>query len=304
MNSGRTCSVFLAASLCTLSAACFGRQEAFYGVEGTVGWERLTGDSVVVLAAGDIAVCDGDGDERTAAMLDTLAGTVLTLGDHAYRNGTAEEFRDCYDPTWGRHKGRTHPTPGNHEYHSPDAAPYFAYFGAAAGPAGRGYYSFELGAWHVISLNSNVAMDTGSPQDRWLRADLAAHPRRCTLAFWHHPRFSSGPHGPTSDVAPLWRTLAEGGVDVVLQGHDHGYERFVPMTAEGTPDSARGIRSFVVGGGGAPVYPYTGRAEGSQSRYNVGWGIGRFTLRDASYEWELILASDGTSVDHGGERCR
>lgn len=303
MISGRRCSALFAVSLAILTAGCFGQREALFGTEGAGGWKRFAGDSVVVLAAGDIALCDGVGDERTAAMLDTLAGTVLALGDQVYPAGTAEQFRDCYGPSWGRHKARTYPAPGNHEYRSPNAAPYFAYFGDAAGPAGRGYYSFNLGAWHVISLNSNVAMDEESAQQRWLRADLAANPRRCTLAFWHHPRFSSGPHGPTPDVAPLWRTLAQAGVDVVLQGHDHGYERFVPMTADGTPDATRGIRSFVIGGGGASLYPFVHTAAGSQSRYNLGWAIGRFTLRDESYEWELILAWDGTSVDRGGEVC-
>jgi hypothetical protein len=290
------------ACVAAMPLTCSGRTEASFGSEGAAG-RRLTGDSVVVLAAGDIGVCDGDGDSRTAALLDTLGGTVLMLGDGAYPSGTAAQYRDCYGSTWGRHKARTYPAPGNHEYRTRGAADYFAYFGRRAGPPGRGWYSFDLGAWHVVSLNSNVPMDPGSAQVRWLRADLAANKRACTLAFWHHPRFSSGPHGPTSEVAPLWRVLADAGADVVLQGHDHAYERFIPMNAEGLPDPVRGIRSFVVGIGGAPLYPYVRAAEGSQSRYNLGWGVARFTLRADSYEWELITAT-GESVDRGGERCR
>jgi acid phosphatase type 7 len=291
------------AALLLVTASCGGCRQAFFSKEGWITGTPPAGDSVVVLAAGDIARCDGSGDEQTAAMLDTLRGVVLALGDNAYYSGTEAEYRDCYDPTWGRHRARTRPAPGNHEYGTPGAAGYFAYFGELAGPPGRGWYSFDLGAWHVVSLNSNVAMSPGSEQERWLREDLAAHPSRCTLAFWHHPRFSSGPHGAQHRVAPLWQALYEAGADVVLQGHDHGYERFSRMASDGRLDPARGIRSFVAGGGGAELYPYVRAARGSQSRYNRGWSVLRLTLRADSYEWEVLTPDRTQPLEHGGEAC-
>ena len=258
----------------------------------------------VLLAAGDVARCGQAGDDTTAALLDTLAGTVLALGDQAYGRGSAAEYRDCYDPSWGRHRARTRPAPGNHEYGSGGAAPYFAYFGDAAGPAGRGYYSMDIGAWHVVSLNSNVAMHPGSAQAQWLQADLAAHPSRCTLAFWHHPRFSSGKHGSDPDVAPLWDVLADAGADVVLAGHDHVYERFARMSADGAVDDVNGIRSFVVGTGGADLYPFRDvPVAGSEVRYNERFGVLRLTLRDDGYAWAFIPVGGGAPIDAGEEQC-
>jgi hypothetical protein len=258
----------------------------------------------VLLAAGDVARCRQTGDDTTAAMLDTLAGTVLALGDQAYSRGSVTEYRDCYGPSWGRHRARTRPAPGNHEYGSGGAAPYFAYFGDAAGPAGRGYYSMDLGGWHIISLNSNVAMHRDSPQAQWLRADLAAHQSRCTLAFWHHPRFSSGPHGSDPDVAPLWAILAAAGTDVVLAGHDHTYERFAPLSADGRLDDAHGIRSFVVGTGGADLYPFRDvPVSGSEMRYNERFGVLRLTLRADGYAWAFIPVGGVAPIDSGDEQC-
>lgn len=295
-------SILLAALLAVTS--CGGCRQAYFGSEGMLVEPSPAGDSVVVLAAGDIATCDGEGDERTAAMLDTLPGVVLAVGDNAYYAGTAAEYRDCYAPTWGRHRARTRPAPGNHEYGTPGAAGYFAYFSELAGPPGRGWYSFDLGAWHLVSLNSNVSMAPGSDQDRWLRADLAAHSSRCTLAYFHHPRFSSGPHGSYPSVEPLWRALYEAGADVVLQAHDHGYERFLLMAPDGRPDPQHGLRSFVVGGGGARLYPYRGTVAGSQSRYDRGWSVLRLTLRAGSYEWELLTPGGPQPLEHGGDACR
>jgi hypothetical protein len=258
----------------------------------------------VLLAAGDVARCRQAGDDTTAALLDTLAGTVLALGDQAYSRGSAAEYRDCYHPSWGRHRARTRPAPGNHEYGSTGAAPYFAYFGDAAGPSGRGYYSMDIGGWHVISLNSNVAMHAGSAQARWLQADLATHPSRCTLAFWHHPRFSSGTHGSDPDVAPLWQVLADAGADVVLAGHDHIYERFARMSADGAVDDVNGIRSFVVGTGGADLYPFRDvPVVGSEVRYNERFGVLRLTLRDDAYAWAFIPVGGGAPIDAGEEQC-
>jgi hypothetical protein len=190
-------------------------------------------DVHVLVGAGDIAVYGSPGDEATAALLDGIAGTVVTLGDNVYADGTPSEFANCYDPSWGRHKGRTKPAVGNHEYHTPGAAGYFGYFGPAAGDPSKGYYSYNLGAWHIVVLNSNCTYvggcHAGSPQERWLRADLAAHPTTCTLAYWHHSRFSSGYQGSTAAVQSLWQALYAFGADIVLAGHDHSYERFAPI---------------------------------------------------------------------------
>jgi hypothetical protein len=281
-----------------------GCHQAYFGVEGTVRGPITPGDSVVVLAAGDIASCGTPGDERTAAILDTIPGLVLALGDNAYTDGSAAEYRACYTPTWGRHLERTRSIPGNHDYHTPGAAAYYAYFGERAGPVGRGWYSFDRGAWHIVALNTSASMAAGSEQERWLRADLAAHPRRCTLAVMHHPRFSSGLHGDNRSVAPLWRALYEAGADVVLSGHDHVYERFLRMAPDGRVDPERGIRSFVVGTGGAHHIGFYRRAAGSQARFDRDWGVLKLTLRADRYEWEFITATDGRSLDHGEEACR
>src|SRR5262245_63844788 len=182
----------------------------------------------VLVGAGDIAACDNDGDERTAKLIDRIEGTVFTLGDNVYPSGSAEQFAQCYEPSWGRFKARTRPAPGNHDYRTPGAAAYFAYFGEAAGDPKKGYYSYDLGTWHVIVVNSNCkeigGCQKGSPQEKWLKEDLAAHPTLCTVAMWHHPRFSSSSeHGNDPAMADIWRTLQAGGVDLVLAGHDHTY---------------------------------------------------------------------------------
>jgi 3',5'-cyclic AMP phosphodiesterase CpdA len=259
---------------------------------------------VVVVAAGDIAVCHAQGDEQTAALADSIGGQVLALGDNAYPGGSRRDYALCYAPSWGRLRARTHPTPGNHDYLAAGAAPYFGYFGAAAGPPGVGYYSFDLGGWHLVSLNSNVGTEPGSPQERWLRADLAAHPARCTLAFWHHARFSSGPHGSTVRMAGMWRVLQEAGAELVLSGHDHHYERFAPMDADGRVDRRHGVRSFVVGTGGGETYPFLRQlVPGSEARWAGGFGLLKLVLEADRYEWEFV-AVGGRRVDHGHGQCR
>ena len=278
--------------------------QAYLGAEGTVAGPVAPGDSVVVLAAGDIASCGTPGDERTAALLDTIPGVILALGDNAYSSGSAAEYRDCYAPTWGRHLDRTRAAPGNHDYHTPGAAAYYAYYGERAGPAGRGWHGFDVGAWHVVMLNTSAPMGAGSAQERWLRDDLAAHPGRCALAVLHHPRFSSGLHGDNRSVTPLWRALYEAGVDVVLSGHDHVYERFQRMTPDGRPDPERGIRSFVVGTGGAHHVGFYRRSPGSEVRLDRTWGVLKLTLRADRYEWEFVSAADGRALDHGEDPCR
>jgi hypothetical protein len=256
--------------------------------------------SEVFVGAGDIAVCGSAGTEATARLLDGIGGTVFAAGDIAYLEGTAQQFRDCYDPTWGRQKFRTRPAPGNHEYLSPGAAPYFAYFGALAGPPGLGYYSFPLGAWHAISLNSNVSVTQGSAQGQWLRADLSSSPTKCTIAYWHHPLFTSGPNGDNTEMRDFWRMLYAAGVDIILNGHDHLYERFAPQDPDGIPDPAHGIRQFTVGTGGAPLYDLVRIAPNSEVRLKS-FGVLKLTLSAETYQWEFIGVSG--AGDSGSGSC-
>jgi 3',5'-cyclic AMP phosphodiesterase CpdA len=261
----------------------------------------------VLVGAGDIAACDSDGDEKTAALLDRIEGTVFTLGDNAYPAGTPEEFAKCYEPTWGRHRKRTRPAAGNHDYRIDGAAGYFSYFGASAGDPSRGYYSYDLGKWHVVVLNSNCkeldGCAAGSSQEKWLRQDLAAHAAPCTLAMWHHPRFSSGEHGDIQAMADLWRTLSEEGVDVALAGHDHDYERFAPMDGDGKPDPARGMRSFIVGTGGKSSYVFDKIHPTSEVRNGETFGVLKLTLHPTSYNWEFVPVEGGTFRDSGSASC-
>ena len=270
--------------------------------------ERAIKDPVV-FAAGDIAHCASGGDESTARLLASTRGTVLTLGDNAYRDGTSEEFADCYDPSWGRYKHRTKPSPGNHDYQSEGAAGYFGYFGEAAGKPSRGYYSYDLGSWHVVSLNSNCeevgGCDTSSPQARWLEADLSGNAdKRCTLAYWHHPLFSSGEeHGSTPEVKPLWETLYEAGADVVLSGHEHNYERFAPQDPDGVADPERGIREFVVGTGGVSHYPILDPIANSKVHNDDTYGVLKLTLRSEGYDWRFVPVEGARFTDFGSARC-
>ena len=263
----------------------------------------------VLVGAGDIASCTSDDDEATARLLDAIDGVVVTLGDHAYEAGTPIEFEACYEPSWGRHKSRTRPVPGNHDYLTPAAAGYFGYFGARAGDPGQGYYSYNLGSWHIVALNSNCSdvggCGPGSAQERWLRADLAAHPSLCTLAYWHHPRFSSGPHGGEDAVKALWQALYEHTAEVVLAGHDHVYERFAPQTPSGEADPAAGIRQFIVGVGGGSRHRFDGPpAANSEVRHDDTFGVLKLTLRPTSYEWQFLPVAGGTFADSGTGRCR
>jgi hypothetical protein len=248
-----------------------------------------------LVAVGDIASCGSTGDEATAALVAKSPGTVALLGDISYERGTAEELARCYAPAWGRFRKQTRAALGNHDYGTGTAAAAIAYFGLPA----RGYYSYDLGAWHVVALNSNCwaagGCAAGSPQERWLRADLAAHPVACTLAYWHHPRWSSGLHGSSDAVAGLWDALAAGGADVVLAGHDHDYERFAPID---------GIRSFVVGTGGRSHYSVFRRTAGSEVVDFQTYGVLRLTLRADGYDWRFLPAAGGTFTDAGSGSCR
>jgi hypothetical protein len=261
-----------------------------------------SGDPVFV-GAGDIANCSRTQDESTAQLLDSIAGTVFTLGDNVYPDGTSTQFTDCYGPTWGRHKNRTRPSAGNHDYHVAGAAGYFNYFGAAAGDPTKGYYSYNLGTWHIIALNSEITHSAGSTQEQWLRADLAANPSMCTLAYWHKPRFSSGMHGNISSVQTFWQALYDYGADVVLSSHDHTYERFAPQNPNGQADSNRGIREFVVGTGGAGLYSFPTIQPNSQVRNNSTYGVLRLTLHATSYDWQFVPFAGQTFTDSGSANC-
>jgi hypothetical protein len=262
----------------------------------------------VFVGAGDVASCALSNDEATAQLLDGIAGTVFTLGDNAYPDGTLDEFANCYDPTWGRHKARTHPTVGNHEYNTPGAAGYFSYFGAAAGDPATGYYSFDLGAWHIIALNSNCSevggCGAGSSQEQWLRADLAAHPATCTLAYWHHPRFSSGIYGDNAKVRAFWQALYDSGADVALSAHDHNYQRFAPQDPEGVADPMQGIREFVAGTGGKDLYTFPGEpSPNTKVRNDDTFGVLKLTLRSDRYDWEFVPVAGGAFTDTGSTFC-
>jgi hypothetical protein len=264
-------------------------------------------EDTVLVGAGDIGNCRGTGDEATAALVNNIAGTVFTIGDNSYPNGTDSDFANCYDPSWGQFKARTQPAAGNHEYNTPGAVGYFNYFGAAAGDPTKGYYSYELGTWHVVVLNSNCSQVggcvAGSPQEQWLKEDLAAHQNTCTLAYWHHPRFSSGTHGNSSDLGAFWNDLYQAGADVVLNGHDHDYERFAPQTPGGISDPTQGIREFVVGTGGAAFTGFKTIAPNSQARIANTNGVLKMTLRPSSYDWEFVTAPGGTVADSGSGNC-
>jgi acid phosphatase type 7 len=265
-------------------------------------------ETVVLVGAGDIADCrDLSGAEATAKLLDQIPGTVMAVGDLAYPDGTKENFV-CYDRTWGRQKTRTRPAPGNHEFHSSAATPYFDYFGSAAGAPGDGYYSYELGAWHIVVLNSECVdvggCGNGSRQEKWLRADLAAHPVSCTLAYWHKPLFSSGgAHGNDLEVTPLWQALYDAGADVVIGGHDHNYERFALQNPQGELDPDHGIREFVVGTGGKNLRPFGTVKANSEARNNEAFGVLKLALHPTGYDWNFVSQEGKRFSDSGSTQC-
>jgi len=255
----------------------------------------------ILVGAGDIARCGSEGQEQTAALLDGIGGTVFTAGDNAYPNGRLEDYRDCYASSWGRHRNRTYPSPGNHEYDIPGATGYFEYFGARAG-SGEGYYAYSLGTWRIFSLNSEIPASAGSPQALWLEKELAAAGARCAAAYWHRPRFSSGSHGDNRDMTDLFRILYAAGVEFVIGGHDHLYERFARMSPDGVADPNNGVRSFVAGTGGTPTsMPLIVRA-GSEAQL-AAWGVVRFDLSSTGYRWQFVQAGGGAILDSGSDEC-
>jgi hypothetical protein len=270
--------------------------------------------TAILLAAGDIAQCtigsSQTADVVRAALGDAAPGqaVVATLGDNAYQSGTLDEFLRCYDPSWGQFRAITHPSAGNHEYGTPGGAGYFSYFGDAAAPQHGGYYSYDLGSWHIVVLNSNCEFvggcGVGSAQLTWLKDDLAAHRTRCTLAYWHYPLFTSGQRFlPIPATTDFWNVLYAGGADVVLNGHDHHYERFAPQTPEGQLDP-NGIREFVVGTGGATLVPQRDQViPNSQAVNGASWGVLELRLHPFSYEWKFLPIVGATYSDSGNGAC-
>lgn len=265
-------------------------------------------DATVMVGAGDIAY-DGPGAEATAKLLDRIPGTVFNLGDNAYTTGSPKEFATYYAPTWGRHLERTRPTVGNHEYRTPGAAGYYAYFGAKAGDPTKGYYSYDVNAdWHVVVVNSavggsdNPSKDLGpsSAQYQWISADLDQHRGQNVIAMWHHPTFSSGEHGDQDETQALWSLMVAKGVDITLWGHDHHYERFVPMDAKGKQDDAHGVRAFVVGTGGKSHYHFLKFAKKTTAVRNADtFGVLKLTLGKQSYDWEFVPEAGKSFTDKG-----
>src|SRR5438876_4771773 len=267
----------------------------------------------VLVGAGDIAGCKNlEGAKATAKLIEQIPGTVFTAGDLAYERGSAENFKNCYAPTWGRFKDRTKPALGNHEYANRTASGYFQYWGAQAGPAGKGYYSYDLGDWHIVALNTNCDAKSlggcaaGSPEETWLKKDLAKHPNACILAYGHHALFSSGvfkSHAVHPELKPLWEDLYAAHADLVLAGHEHSYERFAPQDPEGKADPANGIREIVVGTGGRSHDLLGFATPNSEIRDWDTFGVLKLTLLPRKYTWEFIPEEGKTFHDSGSGVC-
>jgi hypothetical protein len=268
-----------------------------------------TAATVTLVGAGDIASCNHTADSATARLVGSIAGTVFTLGDNVYPDGTIKQFLNCYDPTWGKYKKRTKPSAGNHDYyHTAGASGYFNYFGARAGAPSKGYYSYKSGSWHIVALNSNCEEVGGcgrrSAQLQWLRNDLRRNPAACTLAYWHHARFSSGKHGSDPSTAAFWRVLYNQHADVILSGHDHHYERFALQAPDGTRDREHGMRQFVVGTGGTYLRPLRAIEANSQVRNSHTHGVLKLTLKPSAYRWKFVAVAGKSFTDSGTTSCR
>ena len=301
--------ILAVAALVVLATCTDDRPPLAPTVPGAIRADLTTGGSAVLVGAGDIASCANNNDELTAQLLDGIPGTVFTAGDDAYPNGRAVDYQNCYAPTWGRHLNRTIAVLGNHEYDSSATAdPSFDYFGDRAGPRGKGYYSLDLAAWHIVVLNDNIAFAAGSEQDQWLRNDLAAHPNQCILAIWHQPYFFSNKNPSGDVILPtrkiFWDRLYAAGADLVIDGHQHQYERFAPMNPDGQTDAAYGIREFIVGTGGESSAEPAAIASNSEVRSRA-FGVMKFTLNDGGYDWQfypipgVIFSDAGSASCHG-----
>ena len=261
------------------------------------------GGPAVLIGASDIASCSNNNDEATAKLLDANEGTVMVLGDGAYSTGSAAEYANCFGPTWGRHLGRIRPTPGERDYATSGAAGYFAYFGGAAGTQTEGWYSYDLGEWHVVVLNSEVSTKDGSPQIEWLKRDLLANPRACTIAYWHDPRFYSGGSAPRSALEPAWKVLYAAGADVIVNGHSRFYERFAPQRPDEVADPAFGIRQFIAGTGGGGTSSFTSRRPNSEVIERSTFGVLKLSLGSGTYDWQFIPVAGKTFTDAGSGTC-
>jgi hypothetical protein len=264
--------------------------------------------TVTLVGAGDIAGCDFKHDSKTARLLGKIPATVFTLGDSVYPDGTRKQFRDCYDPTWGKYKKRTRPSVGNRDYETSGAEPYFDYFGWRAGKPSRGYYSYELGAWHIVALNSNCKEVGGcewrSAQGHWLRRDLDRHRARCTLAYFHHPLYASGSGYDSPEVKPFWHVLYNHHAEVILNGHAHRYERFARIKPSGARSLAKGIRQFIVGTGGAPGGSQHGPNDPRVQAKKVGApGVLKLDLGSGFYHWKFVPVAGRNYTDSGRARC-
>jgi len=273
--------------------------------------EDVLATPAVLIGAGDISVCGQVGDEITAKQVEKLLAQfpqaqVFTAGDNAQTIGELFEYTDCFDPSWGRFRKLLHPAPGNHDWYTDHGKYYFEYFGAAAGKPGLGYYSYDLGAWHIVSLNSNcddIDCSPDSPQAHWLRADLAASHAGCTLVVWHHPLYDSGVSEIQYGVETFWKIASDYGADVVVNGHDHHYERFAPLDRSGSPDSAEGMREFIVGTGGAWMHPLGPQPAISEARDNSSYGVIVFVLYPRRYDWYFLSPPGGKFTDSGSGVC-
>ena len=274
---------------------------------------NLFAADAVLVGAGDIARCGSrlQGAHATANVLDDVIedhpdALIFTVGDNAYRRGTEKEFQNCYEPTWGRHRDRTRPSVGNHEYKTRGAVPYYEYFGEAAGPAGKGYYSYSLGSWHVIALNSvcdKVGCGEDAEQYRWLERDLEQSKSYCTVAYFHHPLFSSGTHGGDEAMKPIYQLLYKHGVELVLAGHEHHYERFAPQDPDGRADPDKGIRQFIVGTGGREHRRIGKPKPNSEVRDRTSYGVLGLNLKAGSYDWKFLPIDGFSFTDEGSGRC-
>ena len=311
----RLIAVALLAAVTVIFAGC--ASLAGSGQSASADMPVIDGIGITLFAAGDIADCRQipaakTGAARTAALIagnlaNDPAALVLALGDTSYPAGLPEEYENCYAPTWGRFKAQTLPAPGNHEYYTKGAPGYFGYFGALAGPEQRGYYSKDVGNWHLVSLNSNLRPPASTAQQAWLVEDLAQLRRRnadgCVLAYWHHPVYSSGGHGNNAHMRATWQALMAARADVVLSAHDHDYERFAPQDADANRDERNGIRSFVVGTGGAELDPFTLTKPHSQAQENLTHGVLKMVLKRAGYEWAFLPVDGKPARDAGSARC-
>ena len=318
MHKTRALLGLIAIGVCLASVAALGQNSPPAAVAAdkaapTSGPKPGESDSFTLVGAGDIAICRNlKGAEATAKLIESIPGTVFALGDLAYSKGSAAEFENCYGKTWGRLKARTRPVPGNHEYKSRGAGPYYDYWGERAGPRGKGYYAYDLGNWHVVALNTNCnapgvgGCNAGSAQERWLKEDLAAHRSSCILAYAHHPLYSSGiikRHAMHPEVRPLWEDLYAAHADIFLVGHEHSYERFAPQDPNGKADPQSGIMEIVVGTGGRSHDPMGFALRNSQVRNVDTYGVLKLTLSPGRYAWEFIPAEGSLFRDSGSASC-